>query len=182
VRILGLDLSLTGTGVALATGSTCTLSTQLRGVERLRQLRSVIRDFVETPDGNVDVVAIEGYSMGTARQSSHAHALGELGGVIRLMLWDLGVPFVEIPPASAKRYATGKGNANKNEMLLAAAKRLGYEGSSNDEADALWLRMMALDHYLDGVDRHTHAVAEMPAANREALIKVAWPQIPAVVS
>jgi Holliday junction resolvasome RuvABC endonuclease subunit len=183
VNVLGLDLSLTGTGVATPDGGTRTLHTVLRGLDRLRFLRSEIRELADPADGTVDLVAIEGYSMGTQRQASHAHALGELGGVIRLMLHDLGVPTVDIPPASVKKYATGKGNANKNDMLLAAVKRLNYEGNSNDEADALWLRAMTLDHYCDGEARLLNDVVVLPAAHRAALDAIAWPELaPAVRS
>lgn len=168
-QVIGLDLSLTGTGVALPDGSSLTITSRHRGVERLAELRDTVARLVLA---GCDLVAIEGYSMGTARQSSHAHGLGELGGVIRLQLHDLDIRYVDIPPASLKRYATGKGNANKNDMLLAAARRLGYDGNSNDEADALWLRAMTLDACAT-------PIVELPVANREALSKITWPEVAA---
>jgi Holliday junction resolvasome RuvABC endonuclease subunit len=170
MKVLALDLSLTSTGVALPA---CDVerwvpSTGLRGMERLDWFRSVLAQALAAD--MPDLVVLEGYSMGTARQASHAHALGELGGVLRHTLWRNQQPFVDVPPASLKKYATGKGNAKKELMLVEAVKRLGYDGSSNDEADALWLRAMALDAYGE-------PVVQMPQVNREATGAVVWPQL-----
>lgn len=176
MNILGLDLSLTSTGVAHPDGTVERLRPKSFGMERLAWFRSTIEDLVfdRTAERSpvLDLVAIEGYSMGPQRGSSGiAQALGELGGVVRLLLYDLEVPTVEIPPSTLKKFATGKGNASKEEMLVAAVRRLGYEGSSNDEADALWLRVAALDAY--GLPE-----IEMPKAQRDALGKVDWPVLP----
>lgn len=169
MKVMGLDLSLASTGGANIDGTPYRLLTSSKGIHRLWWFREQIRQLAEAP-GRPDVVIVEGYSMGTARQSSHAHALGELGGVVRLALRDAEIPFVDVPPASLKKYATGKGNANKELVLVEAVKRLGYEGSSNDEADALWLRAMGLDAY-------GAPVVQMPAKNREAIGAVVWPTL-----
>ena len=42
-----------------------------------------------------------------------------------------------------KKFATGKGNADKSAMIEAARQKLGYQGNSDDEADALWLWQFA---------------------------------------
>lgn len=168
MNVTGLDLSLGHTGVADAAG-TVTLTTRSLGMERLVELRE--RVLVRVRVGEADLVAIEGYSMGTARQNSHAHALGELGGVIRLVLWEVGIPYVDIPPAVLKKYATGKGNANKGMVLEAASKRSGLDfGGDDNRADAWWLRALALDAYGE-------PVVKMPEVNRAALKSVTWPDL-----
>lgn len=175
MKVLALDLSLTSTGVAYPLGSVGRWipPSGVVGMERLQWLRCRLAEsWVEC---GVDLVVIEGYSFGMARptkgqgggQPSHAHALGELGGVIRFTLWNNAVPYVDVAPASLKKYATGKGNAKKESVLVEAVKRLGYDGSSTDEADALWLRAMALDAYGE-------PEVEMPALNRTALEAVPW--------
>lgn len=65
--------------------------------------------------------------------------------------------------------ATDAGAAPKEAVLAAAIRRLGYGGSSHDEADAFWLRTMALDHYV--------ALAEpvVPIAHRAVLLRIDWP-------
>jgi len=125
-----------------------------------------IRDALLERAEGVDLVVIEGYAFARANR---AHQIGELGGVLRVAFAEAGVPLVEVAPMARAKYATGKGNAKKEAVLVEAVKRLGYEGSSNDEADALWLLYMALDHYgLPGA-------VEMPKVNREALVKPSWP-------
>lgn len=167
--VLGLDLSLTATGVADIDGTPSTLTSSLTGPARLHDLRNQVDRLTHTQTTcRVSLVAIEGYAMGSARQS-HSYAIGELGGVIRHRLWMHNLPFVEVPPALVKKYATGKGNAPKDLVLVEAVKRLGYEGSSKDEADALWLRALVLDALGE-------PVVTVPAAHREALAKVQIPE------
>lgn len=171
MNVLGLDLSLTSTGAALPDGTVRTLKSAHSGCERLRHLRDQVLQLTWMPvhAGPVDLVVVEGYAMGSKRQS-HSYATGELGGVIRLMLHEARVPFVDVPPASLKKYATGKGNASKDEVLVAAVKRLGYDGACNDEADALWLRAMALDHLGE-------PAVKVPAAQRAAVDVIDWPLV-----
>lgn len=176
MNVLALDLSLTATGVADANG-TRTIRSTTTGMKRLAEIRNTVLGFADgwlaTTPGKVtpplqpraDIVAIEGYSMGTARQPSRAHALGELGGVVRLALWEACLRVVDVPPSCIKRYAVGKGNAKKAEVYGAAIRRLDYAGCSDDESDALWLRALVLDALGE-------PIVKMPAANREAVATV----------
>ena len=67
------------------------------------------------------------------------------------------------------KYGTGKGNANKGQMLEAASKRSGLDfDGDNNRADAWWLRALALDAYGE-------AIVEMPALNRSVIGSVTWP-------
>jgi Holliday junction resolvasome RuvABC endonuclease subunit len=182
-NVIGLDLSLTATGVAADDGNR-TIKVRSTGMARLVELRDRVQGechrhpTLESQiwcaggrcDNRPDLVVIEGYSMGTARQSSHAHGLGELGGVVRLWMWEAGVPYVDIPPACLKKYATGAGNAKKEAVLIAAVKR-GAEVRDNNEADAWWLRAM-------GMDALGCPVVSVPALHRKALATVAWPLAP----
>jgi crossover junction endodeoxyribonuclease RuvC len=175
-RVVGLDLSLTATGIAPSNFPqlriTYTVTTKTRGCERLAHIRDEVMKScapveVWDPEWRMDapLVVLEGYAYGRPNQAAH---LGELGGVIRLALHEAGVPYVDVPPSNLKKYATGKGNAGKEEVLAAAIRRLGYEGHDNNQADALWLQAM-------GYDALGRPVVEMPAVNRAALEKVEWP-------
>lgn len=134
--VIGIDLSLTATGICDAYGTPRVITSKLRGVDRLNDLRDKV---VYSSISEDDLVILEGYSYASHNQ---AHQLGELGGVIRLALRDINAPYVDVPPSTLKKFATGKGNANKAAMGLAAA-RCGYDGPGDDNAiDAWWLRQM----------------------------------------
>jgi Holliday junction resolvasome RuvABC endonuclease subunit len=180
LRLVGVDLSLTSTGLAI--GEVCSDGVQVRtrrvtskffGVERLFDLREQLRPLV----GDAFLVVIEGYAFNVGTRGkkdervgipSHAHALGEVGGVVRLDLFDHGRLYVDVPPAVLKRYATGAGNASKDRVYGEAIRRLNYTGSSKDEADALWLLAMGLEY----VGR---PLVRLPSHNRGALTSVTWP-------
>lgn len=168
-RVIGVDLSLTATGIATEAGQQTISCPKLKGIERCDRLAGEVLTVATQWINNLatGLVVIEGYSFGS--RNSHAHALGELGGIVRSELRRIGLQWVDVPPSSLKKYATGKGNANKGEMLAAAIRRLGYEGASDNEADALWLRAM-------GLDALGCPLVEVPAAHRVALGKVAWPE------
>lgn len=114
-RILGLDLSLTATGWALVWDGSPkwgVIKSRNRSVKRLSEIRNAVLDIINQTQPSLAV--IEGYSYG----SSHGMAgLAELGGVIRLLLLDMGIPFIVVAPATNKKFATGKGNAEKDLML-----------------------------------------------------------------
>jgi Holliday junction resolvasome RuvABC endonuclease subunit len=156
--VVGLDLSLTSTGIAFPDGTVATIKTRgLSGPARISQVRREI--LVDIPD-DIELVVIEGYAYNS--HTAHAHELAELGGVVRHTLWAEGVPYLDVSPNSVKKYATGNGHANKIAVYGAAQKRLGYEGDSHDEADALWLR--AVGCALLGVP-----VVDVPVTHQVAL-------------
>jgi len=162
-RVIGLDLSLTATGVAYPSGRVATWRSKHRGCERLLELR----DDVLAAARRADLVVMEGYAFGRPQQ---AHYLGELGGVVRLGLYEVGTPFVVVPPSVLKGYACGRGNAPKDEVLVSAVRRLGYEGADNNQADALWLRAIALEAL-------GAPVVELPEMHRKWVSKVKWEEV-----
>jgi Holliday junction resolvasome RuvABC endonuclease subunit len=166
--ILALDPSLTSTGWARYADGETTLGTiagEDSGMARLEKIRRQVASLA----GEAGLVVIEGYSF--ASRGRAIVSLGELGGVLRHWLHTEGPPWAEIPPASRCKYATGKGNASKEAVLVAAVKRLDYGGHSHDEADALWLLQMALTHY------QIPGAAQVPKAHRVALDGIEWPRI-----
>lgn len=164
-RVMGLDLSLTETGYALSGNRVGRIRPgKRRGMERLLWLRAQVMTMVQENDQHI--VYIEGYSFSS--RNSHAHGLGELGGVIRLSLYERGIPYVDVPPSSLKKYATGKGNARKELVLVEAVKRLEYPGANDNEADALWLRALGMEH-------QGSPTVEVPKVHRKALEKIGDP-------
>jgi Holliday junction resolvasome RuvABC endonuclease subunit len=168
MNILALDLSLTGTGVCLPDGSTTTIKTaNLRGPERLRYIRDQVRDYTYL---DIKVCIIEGYSYGSAQGACN---IGELGGVIRVLLFERDIPIVEIAPKSRAKYATGNGNADKGLVIQHASMRAGRIFDDDNQADAWWLWQMGLAHY----DCCNPLHVSVPALHLKALDKIEWPEI-----
>lgn len=183
-RVVGLDLSLSSTGISLPDGHIITHgyslpkdATVAERVARITHLRDRILTavmpagpdsrrgpFASTPP----LVVIEGFSFGSPQGATEA---GGLGWIIRLALHEHSIPFAIVAPATLKKFATGKGNAGKDDMKLAAQSRLGltFTGTgSGDRCDARWLQEMGL-HHLGA------PTVELPAVNLSALAKVEWP-------
>lgn len=161
MRIAGIDASLTSTGFARNYGVGAQRSGVIKpdglfGVERLQ----FILDQVASVTRLSEIVLLEGYAYGARNQ---AHQLGELGGVLRLAFHQIGVRLVVVPPTKLKKFATGSGKGGKDHIFAEAIRRLGYEGSSHDEADALWLLEMGL-HFFD-IEEKT----KLPASRLSAL-------------
>lgn len=186
-RVVGLDLSLSSTGIALPDGHIITHgyslpkdATVAERVARITHLRERVLTAVmhgpwqPHPDGGgrqqlTDLVVVEGFSFGSPQGATEA---GGLGWTLRIALTEARVPFAVVPPSTLKKFATGKGNAGKDDMKLAALQRFGltFTGTgSGDRCDARWLQEMGL-HHLGA------PTVDLPAVNVSALAKVAWPE------
>jgi len=185
MKVVGLDLSLTDTGWASwlsdevwlpdsgqapqPTNSGAYEVGRIRpktfGMKRLQQ----IRDEVLLICAGADLVVIEGYSFGSAKQkNSQVHGTGEMGGVVRLALFEEDLAVAEVPPTTLKKFATGVGSCEKGLPLAEAVRRLDYQGGNHNESDALWLMFAGLVHL--GV-----SPVQLPKLQTEALEKVQWP-------
>lgn len=160
-RVVGLDLSMTGTGIAWRDGTTYTVKPKQDGDERLLEIRDAVADAIQ--QYLIDLVVIEDLPI----NAKAAGITGMVHGAVRAWLLDHNVPYTRVTPASVKKYATGKGNAGKPDMAVAAFKRAGREFPDDNQCDAWWLRAMGLDHLGE-------PVAQMPAAQRAALDAVKW--------
>lgn len=178
-RVMGLDLALGATGVARVDGTFTTLKPPggkkgVAGYGRHHWLREAILDLLA--EDRPDVVVVEDYAPRSIGIKSTI-AAGELQGIVRTSLHVQGHPWVAIKPNVLKKYATGNGNAKKEQMADAAEADLirGAPRPSNfDEADAYWLRMMGAHHYdLGGLGTGT-----LSQPHRiEALEAVVWPEL-----
>ncbi len=70
-------------------------------------------------------VFIEGYSYGS--KGSSVLNLAENGGILRHHLWKQEFDFEEFAPSKIKKFATGKGNADKFMMYEAFKKETGID-------------------------------------------------------
>jgi len=133
---LGVDPSLTGCAVAAIDSKGTFIESQrfnnkLRGVERLIFIREKVYQFICAY--NVQLIGIEGYARGARNRQEEA---GELGGLLRIIFYERNIPWIDIAPSQLKKFATGKGDTQKDHVLLAIYKKWGIEFQTNDEADA----------------------------------------------
>lgn len=56
------------------------------------------------------------------------------------------IEYVALHSATLKKFATGKGNACKEDMMVEAVKK-GWDFKDDNEADALWLLDYAIENY-----------------------------------
>jgi Holliday junction resolvasome RuvABC endonuclease subunit len=134
--IVGIDLSLNSTGWALAE-EYGTITTTLVGAERLEYVYNELKMLLEK--NNYPGVIIENYSF--ASKGSRQFSIGEVGGVARLLFKQLGISFVEVPPTCRAKFATGKGNASKNEVISSISARTGivWSGKGADDMCDAWV-------------------------------------------
>lgn len=144
MSVLALDLSSTATGICEdvsnlgilgepGTGWTATHAPKGDLLTRARSMRNTAESYAR----NHDLVVIEAIGtayVGTAIAIATVHAL-----VLDAIADDHRI--LVVSPKELKKWATGKGNADKTAMLL-AAKRSGWvdpPGATDDQADAWWL-------------------------------------------
>jgi len=146
---IGIDQSYSGFAITAIDKEgnyyTEVVSIEGTGVERLHRARFFLLGFVNRYI--VEAIAIEGYAFG----SQMANMAGELGGMVRLALYDnyrfvneaSAFPLV-VPPTSLKKYITGKGTGvKKNQILLSVYKKWDVEFTDDNAADSYGLARIA---------------------------------------
>jgi hypothetical protein len=65
---------------------------------------------------------------------------GQAQGVVRMALVAAGVSILAVSPAALKKFASGKGNAKKPDMIAAWERRSGTLVKDDNQVDAAFLR------------------------------------------
>lgn len=149
--VAGIDLSLARTGIALVRSpervetATVVSKPPKTGTETLRsryeRMETIAADVLEAT-GDAEVVGIEAPAYGM-RHAGKVHDRSGLWWRIVAALEGRGVPVVEVSPPSRMMYATGKGNAGKDLVLVTtAATYKQAEVNGNDVADAVVIAAM----------------------------------------
>ncbi len=164
--ILGVDASLTSTGYSyldsgvLHTG--CIPIKNLSGAARLFHVRSELQKIISYL--NPSLVVYEDYAMAG---NGRVFSIGELGGVLRLCIWEQGIDLMSVPPSTLKKLIAGHGQAAKDatdaqrkvqnakkknpkkknltpvpNMRDAINQIFGFDIEQNDEADGFALMML----------------------------------------
>jgi len=143
--VVGLDLSLTATGVysleapqgAEPWVGPCDLlkSKPKDGTveERILLLFRALSKFA-SEHGHPSIIVIEGPAF--AAQGNAGAYTAALNFYFRCRLTDIGATYHVIPPTTLKKFATGRGNAQKSLMLQRIYKRWGIDVEDDNLADA----------------------------------------------
>jgi Holliday junction resolvasome RuvABC endonuclease subunit len=150
--VVGIDQSLTGTGLALIHPdnaimapeaprySTTKIKPTVRGVLRLMYIEEVVTRWIPP---KTDLCLMEGYAFAAHGQ---AFGLGECGGIIKRVIHLKGKRLIVVAPGTLKKYVTGSGAAKKNVMLLHAFKKFGTSFEEDDECDAYCLAQLGAEY------------------------------------
>ena len=147
---LGIDLSLNATGLVLldghADGAHCIWAKEVKIVgEGIKRKHDIVEKIIEEVDAWApDRIVIEGYSMGKNMNSTIP--LAEVGGLLRHALWAGDHSWLDPNAPQVKKFATGKGNAPKDVVMMHVLKRWGYESATNNIADAFVCAALGLAH------------------------------------
>lgn len=176
-KILGLDLSLTGTGwCSNVEASVATGLIDTAGMEGLKRIDYIVNTIgIELSKGDhkeayTTLVVMEDFSF--ASKGSSLFQIAGLGYIVRYKLWQDKINFVLVPPPVLKKFACGKGNADKSLILKEVYKRWGADLTNDNEADAYVLSRIG--RALLGWDKD-----ELIAYQKEVMVKVKelnqWP-------
>lgn len=137
MRIIGLDLSLRATGIAVKTGDTAvhweTFECKQTGMERL----GIIRQYVYEWCCGASLVVLEGLSYGSS-MLGHSEIVG-LHYLVRFQLWKNEIPCCIVAPTQLKKFVVGKGAAEKALVLREVYRKFEALVSNDNEADAVGL-------------------------------------------
>ena len=141
--VIGIDPSLTGTGIAWGDESEKVLTPSATTIRGQLQRMAIIASRVALRLHPGSVVVMEGPGFSRGGQKGH-HALAGLWWVLAATVVGAGCTLIEIKPNVLKKFATGKGNADKDLMRAAWLERTGADVRDNDRVDALWLHQVGL--------------------------------------
>lgn len=197
LRVVGIDLSLTDTGLCRwdideNTGRVLTVRTDRvtskpprtwrhpkakkpspptlqQRQDRVRRIAAEVFTYVMDPHPNLpDLVVIEAPAYSSRMGSAHDRS--GLWWMIVNQIIMAGLPVGEVAPSARCKYATGSGNADKDVVLAAAIKR--YPDAridNNNVADATILAAM-------GARSFGYPVDSVSKVADDTVKRVAWPE------
>lgn len=184
--VIGMDLSLTATGLAEVQDGEVVTTYRVRSTgkkdddlaargERLESLSTQIIEWVMEGD-DPDLVVIESPAYGAKFGSPHDRS-GLWWLVVKNVL-GLGFPIATVAPMSRAKYGTGRGNARKPDVLEAVKVNYGpfvaspYGIPDDNVADAILLAAMGARVLGEPVA----CEGQLPKAHVDAIDKMALPE------
>jgi crossover junction endodeoxyribonuclease RuvC len=164
ITSLGLDLSLTGTGLVILEDGKIVQQHLIKSkpvgdkpIDELNRILKIVYEIRNHLTGTmIHISVIENLAFGVKNATSLTQ-LAALNYFVRNMLThECGyqIPFVLVSPPSLKKFITGSGNAKKDVMLIETFKRYGVTILDDNECDAYGLAQVGLA-LLDGNSKST---------------------------
>ncbi|MEW2302047.1 hypothetical protein AB0958_19075 [Streptomyces sp. NPDC006655] len=176
-HVVGLDISLTATGIASSCGRTEVVGfkgstskekiTNLPIPRRRDELEALCARII-TAVGTPELVVIE--RPAPSRSGGGAHERAWLWWETYGRLIDQGIPVGFLAIQQLKLYATGKSTGSKGPVIDAVARRWPAWATDGDDNRADAVVLMAA-----GRDRLGEPLATVPKAHRAAIEKADWP-------
>ncbi len=91
-----------------------------------------------------DAITIVAYERPAGMHALPKMVASEMIGVLTIACIDKGIDYCSYSANEIKRFATGKGNANKAAMIAACNERYGVEPIDDNHADAIHLYRMVM--------------------------------------
>lgn len=151
MKLAGIDYSMTSPSICVFDGNTwdvkhCKLHYMVKSDKKLYSKGILVGSLYPTYEndqdryqklgdwsmkaiGDVDTLAIEGYAFGAV---GRVFQIAENTGVLKQRMWQARKNYTAFAPSEIKKFATGKGNADKQKMFDAF-----YEETKIDMFDLL---------------------------------------------
>ena len=152
---VGIDTSLTHTGFAIiqddgkviASGVTKSKPSGDKPIDEALRIKKIAEGILEKidaalPNVSPNLVAIEGLAFMAVGIS--LVQLAGLNYLTRILLAEFDWPFVIVAPTTLKKFITGSGKGDKDQMMMAVYKNYGFEACDNNECDAYSLAVCAM--------------------------------------
>jgi len=179
--VVGLDLSLTGTGICRIESADGRTRVSLKQVgekgfkdatwsDRESRLRRTVRTIVETCviPTNPDLIVIEAPAY--SRTEGHAFDRAGLWWLVYTTLKDESIPVAPVDNSKRALYGSGvSGKKDKESVMASMVRRFPtLPITTNNEADALALACMGMRHLGKRIDA-------VPQASLKAMQGIKWP-------
>ncbi len=87
------------------------------------------------------------YERPHARGRAANELLNGLLAILQKYCEQCGIEYTDCPSTTLKKFATGRGNAGKEEMMAAYRQRWGVDPQDDNECDARWLNAWAQEQF-----------------------------------
>ena len=148
---LGLDLSLCSSGVIVLKNDKIILQKIIKSkpvgdkpIDELKRIQKIVNEIENVvSDYNPTVSVIEGMAF-MAKNTTALVQLSALNYMTRAMLADYRVPFYICAPTTLKKFITGKGNTDKEVLMMVVYRDYNEQLLNNNLVDAFGLSLIGL--------------------------------------